>query len=394
MKKFLNEAKPVFVVFTLQRLVSFLVSYFSKFAIPVYGGWFPYVDRVLTVTKLPNWIWGWGGFDGVHYLRIAQNGYDFIPSQAFFPLYPLLIRLFNFLPKASGLDTSVYVDPSYFVAAIVFSNIVMFFALFAFYKFISTWFDKKIAFVSLVLLVSWPTAFYFGAIYTESIFLLLASFAFYYVIKKNYLFAGVLAALASATKVVGVCLFAVLIIEFYLDYKNKSKFSKKSIKNFFGILVAPLGLVSYMVYLWSEFGKPFYFVQAQPLFAAERSDKPIILLPQVLYRYFKIFINTPFLSHQFGIASLEVVMTLVPLVLLFVFVKKMKFSYWLFTLGVLIIPTLTGTFTSMPRYSLTAFVLFPLVVKYYPKTVKFIIPFLIIIQTILLANFIRGYWVS
>src|SRR3989344_1855505 len=42
-------------------------------------------------------VWGYG-WDGWRYLEIALKGYDF-PSQAFFPLYPLLLRgLDYFLP--------------------------------------------------------------------------------------------------------------------------------------------------------------------------------------------------------------------------------------------------------------------------------------------------------
>jgi hypothetical protein len=65
-----------------------------------------------------------------------------------------------------------------------------------------------------------------------------------------------------------------------------------------------------------------------------------------------------------------------------------------FTFLVLVIPTLTGTLTSMPRYTLTAFLIFPFLAEKYPRLVKLVIPFLIILQFIILTYFIRGYWVA
>jgi len=88
--------------------------------IPHFGNSFPYADRVLAITGLPEWIWGWGGFDGVHYLRIAQNGYQDLYYQAFFPLFLLLIRIFNFFPRLN-LDPRLYVDPSFFYTGILLS---------------------------------------------------------------------------------------------------------------------------------------------------------------------------------------------------------------------------------------------------------------------------------
>lgn len=371
-----------------------MFSYVSIFVIPKYGNRFPYAERILEITGLPNWIWGWGGFDGVHYLRIAQNGYDFIPSQAFFPVYPFLIRLFNFFPKNSFLDTAIYVDPSFFISGILVSNIFALLGFYVFYKLAKTEFDKKTALISLLFLLSWPTSFYFGAIYTESLFLFVSSLSFYFSLKKNFLLAGIFAFFASATKVVGVCLFILLAIEFYLSYKDKLKLNNKFLKDILGVFIAPFGLLFYIFYLWRSFGKPFYFVQAQPLFDAERSDKPIILLPQVLYRYAKIFINTPVFSQQFAIAMLELTLTLFCFSALIILLKKMRLSHIVFTFLVLIIPTLTGTLTSMPRYTLTAFLIFPVLAKYYPKAVKFAMPFLVILQAVLIFNFIRGYWVA
>src|SRR4030066_1349403 len=88
------------------RITLFVVAFLSIYFLPVFGGRFPYVDRVLEITHLPYWVWGFGNFDGVHYLRIAQDGYLAQYSQAFFPVFPILIRTVAFVfPKVPSLDT-------------------------------------------------------------------------------------------------------------------------------------------------------------------------------------------------------------------------------------------------------------------------------------------------
>src|SRR3989344_6875835 len=97
--------KKIFSLFLIWRIGLFFVAFLASFIFPGFKTSFPYANIALEVTNLPNWIWGFGNFDGVHYLRIAQNGYNAEFSQAFFPFYPLLINFFNILPKTLTLDT-------------------------------------------------------------------------------------------------------------------------------------------------------------------------------------------------------------------------------------------------------------------------------------------------
>ena len=388
MKKLSKDFKLVLVLFFVWRVATLFVSYLATVVIPKWGGWFPYPDRVLIPTGLPSWIWGFGNFDGVHYLRIAQDGYVAANSQAFFPLYPLLVRFLNIFPKNALLDTSLFVDPSYFFTGFILSNILFIAALYFFYKLIRIDYGKRTGLLSLILLLVFPTSYYFGSVYTESLFLLLAASSIFYIRKRNFILGGVLAGLASATRVLGLMLFPLLIIEIFRAGKVER------IKALAGAILAPLGATIYMLYLKGTTGDFLYFLTAQPGFGAERSAKPFILLPQVIYRYFKIFLALPVTSMKFFNAGLEFVFALAPLILLIVFWKKMRFSYWIFTLGALILPTLTGTFSSMPRYVLMGFLLFPHIVQ---KLGKYFIPvsiLLALLGVILVSLFTRGYWVA
>lgn len=399
-KKFATNTKKILLLFTFWRIALFLVAFLAIYFIPKWGGWYPYADRVLIPTGLPSWVWGFGGFDGVHYLRIMQDGYKSIFSQAFFPLFPFLGRLLtniNLLtPKNPAIDTRLFVDPSFFYNSFILANILFVAALFYLYKLFSIDYSERVSFLSLSFLLVFPTSFYFGAIYSESLFLLLAVLSVYFGRKKKYIAAGLFAGLASATRVLGLALLVYLFVEIVGDIRSgKIKFRGIGlVKPLIGLLIAPMGTVLYMVYLKVTTGDFLYFLTAQPSFGAERSAKPFILLPQVIYRYVKMFLLIPVGSLQYLTIVNEFLMALIPLTLLVVFFKKIRLSYWFFMLICLIVPTLTGTFSSMPRYALMSFLLFPVVVT---KLGKYFLPvsiLLAVLGAILVSLFTRGYWVA
>jgi Gpi18-like mannosyltransferase len=297
----------------------------------------------------------------------------------------MLIGLFNFLPRGS-LDLNIYVDPSYFYTGMFLS--IMFFipALYLLSKLWQEEYTPKVANTSILLLLSFPAAFYFGSIYSEALFLLLTVLVFWFVRKDKFILAGIFAALASATKIQGILLFVYLGIELW----NKDK---RTWREWIGIFISPLGLITYMLYLKHSMGDPFYFLTSQPLFGAGRSSLPLVLLPQVAYRYIKIFLSVKIMSLAFFNAFLEFVMMLILVAELIWSFKKIRFSYWSFVALAVIMPTLTGTFSSMPRYALLAFPLLPLIAK-YKRASKYIIIAQSLVQIVLLALFIRGYWVA
>lgn len=388
--------KKIVALFLLWRILLFFIAFLAVFFIPSFGKRFPYYNVVLIPTNLPSWVWGFGNFDGVHYLRIAQDGYKAQYSQAFFPLFPLLIHFLNILPKNPTLDTRIFVDPSYFFIGLILSNAFFLFALIIFYKLVRIDFNQKVAFGSLILLLCFPTSFYFGSMYTESLFLFLMLGAFYSIRKGNFVAAGVFSALASATRVLGLFLFPLLLIEIYLKIKRNeiNLQSEELTKAIVGVLIAPFGTLLYMLYLRLNFNNPLYFLTSQPIFGAERNSENLIFLPQVIYRYLKIFITVPIASPLFFNAFLEFGFTTIALICWLFFFKRMKISYSLFTLGCFILPTLTGTLSSMPRYALMGFMLLPFIVQSTKRYFKVLVGFFVVIGIILTSLYIRGYWIA
>lgn len=390
----------LFIVFLSWRLGLFLIGALAVALIPQFGAKFPYHGQVLENTRLPSWVWGFGNFDGVHYLRIAQDGYKADFSQAFFPVYPLLIKFLTevniFLPKDILLDTRIYVDPVYFINAFVLTQVIFFLAIFAVYKLFSMDFSRRTAFRATLLLIAFPSAFYFGSIYSESLFLLFVATSLYLVRKGKFMLAGAIAALAAGTRLIGVLLVIPLLIEGYVFIKQLP-FRQRDwglVKLYFALCTVVMGVLLYMFFLRMSTNDPLYFLHSQPFFGANRSVELVVNPLQVFYRYFKIFLSVPADSYAFFIAAVEFVFTVGTLVVVFVVRKRLRLSYLLFVLSLLILPILSGTLSSMPRYVLMAFPVLPVLVEIIKGRYIIVCLVFAVLQAVLLAIFIRGYWVA
>ena len=308
----------------------------------------------------------WANFDGVHYLSIAKNGY-YQFQQAFFPLYPLLIR---FLGKLLG--------DNFVLAGMVISHLSLLGVLILLWKLLeikeireTCLAGRQVGGISdvkkwaIVFLLFFPTSFFFGSIYTESLFLFLILLSFYAIRKRKWGMYFLGASLASAVKLVGAFLFL------------------------------PLGLIAYMIYLKKTVDDSLFFIHAQPAFGAGRSAGKIILLPQVYWRYFKIFTTVSWSNYDYGIALLEFIVFNFALLLLWLGWRRgLPKSWLLFSALAVIGPTLTGSLSSIPRYVLSAFPIFIVMAGFNKKLKYFLFSIFYFLFSILTILFTRGFFVS
>lgn len=324
-------------------------------------------------------------FDGKHYLSIAKRGY-LTYEQAFFPLFPLAIRYFSKIFSMSRL-----------ISAIILVYLFFFLALIYFYKLLRLDYDNKTCFWSILFLVSFPTAFFLGSIYTEGLFLFLIFSSIFYARKRKFLLAVLLGAFASATRLLGILVILPIFYEALSLYKENKK-DKRLHK--IAILILPffpgLGIFSYMFFLYKRYQDAFLFMHVQPFFGANRSGGKIISIFQIIYRYVKIFLTVPFAEFSLYIAILEFITFFLVLYLIYLSYKKnVRISYVLFSFLALFIPTLSGTLSSIPRYALVSFSIFPTLAMIKSFRLKIvIIVFDLVLESILLALFLRGYFVS
>jgi hypothetical protein len=365
--------KFVLSTFIIWRMLLILFAVISQNIIPLRegylgGGTFNYLTSPL--------LWGWANMDGVHYLSIAQNGY-FQYEQAFFPLYPFLIR-----------SISNIFSGNYIFSGILISNFFFLLSLFVLYKLLQKEFSEKVTKWGIIIILSFPTSFFFASVYTESLFLFLTLMSFYFMGQGRNYHSAFFIALASLCRLVGIFLLPALLLETWI--RNKKNFS---LIKFIPILLSGVGLLSYMIYLQKTVGDPLFFFHAQPAFGAERSGNEIILLPQVLFRYLKIFITAQ-LSYDYLIAIFEFLSLFFAVCLLIKRARKTNISYQIFAWSAILTPTLTGSLSSMPRYLLSIFPIFIIVAQENMKIKAIYLVFSLLLLIIGTMFFFRGYFIS
>lgn len=375
------------------RIWTLVFLFFAAALIPLHS---QFLGGELKDQLAQPWFWAWSNFDGENYLSIAQRGYFNLGEQAFFPLYPLLMR-FVVWPLR---DNMVALG----VSGLVISHASFFLGLLGLWKLVRIDFKESTAKFTLLLLLIFPTSFYFGSVYTESLFLALVVWSFYSARRGRWLTAGILGALASSTRFVGIILFPALLLEWWMQKKLKTQKARSArplqgakLKSFIPLFIIPIGLFTYMYYLFNTTGDPLAFWHALPSFGEQRSAVPI-LLPQVFWRYVKIFIDFPKTEPFFFTILLEAGTAVLFLVLSIISFLKLRLSYAVFLFLGYLAPTFSGSFSSLPRYILPlfpAFLLAALMLEKRPRWVKaVVVSFLFLLLVVATSLFVRGYWIA
>lgn len=206
----------------------------------------------------------WVRWDSPHYIYLAENWYVnegtakiFI---AFYPLYPFLMKILNFFTQNSILS------------GIIISNVCNCFASYYLYKLVSIDFDDKTAFAAVKYMLIFPFSFFFGIVYTESLFMMLSIMCFYYLRKNNWLLAGFFGFLSAVTKNQGIILFAPAVVEVLMSLKiqniryaleNKKRLFIEFLKKITYIIPIPLGFGAYLTLNKLVTGSWFKFLEHQ-----------------------------------------------------------------------------------------------------------------------------------
>ena len=380
-----KDIKFLVNVFLSWRVLLFVFLFLS---IGTYALQMNFLGGGLTSYLKAPYLWSWINFDGEHYLAIAYRGYQPL-TYFYFPLFPLITKFAGLTLGRSYTSLAI--------SGLLVSNISLILALVGFWKLVLMDYKKGIAKVAIILLLLFPTSFYFGSFYTESTFLMLAVWSFYFARKKSWFLAGILGAFSTATRIVGLALVPALLLEAWLQKRKEERFNL--LPAAFGILLVPLGLFLYMYFLKLTTGDALEFLHSVTIFGQQRSSS-LILLPQVFYRY--IFKILPNLNYDYFpvvfTTFLEFLVASVFSVLSVLSFFRLRLSYAVYLALGYLIPTFSGSFSSLPRYTLVLFPAFMLLSIYLSKAPRALqvisYSLLFICLAIATALFVRGYWVA
>jgi Mannosyltransferase (PIG-V) len=219
-------------------------------------GLFALGGRWLYLGRPPTWIEllvPWSGWDGAIYGTIATSGYPLPQYAPFFPLFPLLERAAAFV---TGWNPAA--------AGVLVANLVCLPALGLLRVLIEREAGRELARRTLLLLAIFPTALYLAAAYTESLFLLLSVAAFLALRERRYLMAGVLAALATLTRPVGILLLVPLAWQCAAQVRERGLPDVRGMLRMAAALGLPIAaLGGFWLYLAARFGSLTVMLQAQ-----------------------------------------------------------------------------------------------------------------------------------
>jgi Gpi18-like mannosyltransferase len=326
----------------------------------------------------------WNRWDAPHYVVIAENGYTAVGENRYFivflPLYPFMIRL-----AAAAVG-------NYELAALTVSNLASLFACFYLYKLARIDYSESTALKSVFFFSIFPTSYFLIAGYTESLFLLLAIGSFYYARKAKWSMAGVLGALAAATRMTGLVLVPSLLWEYHAQNAEHPKPPvAQRLKDLMYIGMIVLGFLLYLAVNYWVFGTPFAFIGMQQEHWFRQLAPPWEGLVEA---FWAIFWREP--SGKLMVGGAELIFGIFGLVcIMYAVGSRLHPSYTIYMLFTWLMAASTRFWLSMPRYTLSLFPLFMIFALvadkrqewHYVMTIAFSLFF-----SFFLILFTQGYW--
>ncbi|MFL6228549.1 MAG: mannosyltransferase family protein [Pyrinomonadaceae bacterium] len=276
--------------------------------------------------------------DCTWYMTIAAQGYERRPfsterqaNWAFFPAFPLLLR-------AASLATGELQ-----LTGIVISSLCFFLALVVLHRLVTAYgFATPDADRAVFYLAAFPFSYFFSVPMTESLFLLVTVASFYAAKRERWLFAGLLGALASATRTTGVLLLPALAVLYWETYRTL-----RPRLNFLPLLFVPAGLLAFMWHLHALTGDAFAFKDILVMWGR----RPVFFLT-TLFEY----LGDPMtLAVSWDFRFLSFLAVVGAGVCGFALVKWRQWSLAAYTLASVFVTLSSGLLQSQARYMMVVF---------------------------------------
>lgn len=361
----------------------------------------------------------WQRWDGQWFLRIAQSGYYRSDgSAAFLPGYPWIVRTLSPLFSGDHLVSACLVSWVCFAAAVVLLE-----------RLLRVDHDAEHSTTTLVLLVTFPTAMFFHAAYSESLFLLLTVIALGAARRGAHAVSGLAALGATLTRWTGFGLIPALLVEAWHRAATRDRGGPVGLRELcsrdglrhlprmgvgalvFALLPA-LALPIVMSVLRRAIGEPWGFSRAQRLWERRLAppwtglvDGARVLLPGRPPYLEPLPGGFPRLEHYLGgfleAHAYNLIAALAGLALSFVALRRVRPSYAVWALAGVVLPLMTPSrlqpLQSMPRFLVVLFPLFLAlahVLRGRPLLTTCTIAAFAALQGYFIGRFVLWYWVA
>ena len=308
-------------------------------------------------------------WDSFWYKDIAANGYsfkkiDYVSNIVFFPLYPFLTR-----------SLAVLVGGNVELAGTILSTLSTALGLIYLFKIVKELHPDINPYLPVIFLLTFPTAFFFNVMYTESLFLFLSTACFYNGLKRSFLKASIFGLFAALTRITGV----LLIIPMLWEYFSYNGFKKPFNKDLIALLLIPFGTFCFFLYHYLAFGDFFLFLKVESTFGRAFHVDGSEFLPITRPAIVNLLIDCMFV--------------VVALVTSFFALTRLRVSYGLYMIATIAIALSTGMIMSIGRYILVLFPMYILLASIKSESVRFAYSLLsTLLLSMYITLFVNGYW--
>jgi Gpi18-like mannosyltransferase len=339
-KKIPYALKIAILIAIIAKLAVFSIGYAGAYSTALVKG-----DSTNPLQLLMSQFAKW---DGLHYLYIAQNGYtnqgDAANFIVFFPLYPFLVRLITF--------DFAYVN----LSGLIISNISSLIAVIYLFKLAKLDYNDNLAKKAVLFLSVFPTAYFLSAVFTEGLFIATVIASLYYARNGKWAFAGILSLLASLTRIAGLLLLPVLIVEYFNQKKWKIKATDPKIT---WTSLPAIGFLTYLLINYQVTGNPFTFIEIQRTHWFETLNPIDGLLGAAGWSTNGTYPDSLTIGYaQIIFATLGLTMVIAGFIA--AYKHKLRPSYAVYMLLIWMLAVSTSFWISIPRYVLSMFPMFML----------------------------------
>jgi hypothetical protein len=333
----------------------------------------------------PEFVLGyaWVRWDSYWYLSIVEQGYQYeagkTPNLVFFPFYPMLIR--TLMPIT--FNNAV-------LSGLIIANVSLLAGIILLTDLVARDFGAMVAYRTVSALLLFPTSFFFGALYTESLALALLALTLWSVRREHWWLAGIAGLFLSATRVPGVLIAPVLALA--LISRNGWRWPR-----FQPVLLTPLlpvaGLGLFMLYQWHRFGSPFVFLQVQKKGWDQQLSLPWV---QLFMMIDTIATGATHWSGHWPTRAFQLAVWLSFAGLTAIALRRLPLAYSLTGVMMLLPAYLTNVSYSLPRYvllALPAFLMMALLIERRPALLA-AIPAALVLLGWTTALFVNGFFVG
>ncbi len=330
---------------------------------------FPSLQRpTFSVVGRSDPFWdSFARYDSGWYYSIARDGYRYLPNQqntlAYFPLYPLLMRAGGRLLGGT--------QESYYQAGIAIAWLAFIGAMVMLYRVARLDVDEDTAERAVLFGAVFPFAFFYGMVYTESLFLLLTLVAVYACRRGHWLAGSLVAGLVALTRVNGVLIAPALA---WIVWRQAGSGARARLRACAPFLGAAAGLGAFCLFSYVRTGSPLewmYSIERWQYVPGGAPWTPLVALARQLVRRPVAFLQEPNgLPDTLNGVTAMIFVASVPFVW-----SRLGAAYGLFMAANLLLPLSSGQFEGLGRYCAVLFPFFIWVASWKRPAVQQLVMF-------------------